>query len=48
MIARQLAELAGEATCAIREQQLSLAIAAGIPEQLAGRRVAGMVLVADA
>src|SRR5690349_881936 len=48
MVAGQLAELAGEAARAIGEQQLGLAVAAGIPQQLAGGRVAGVVLVADA
>jgi hypothetical protein len=44
MVARQLAELAGETHATIREQDFGLAEAAGIENELAGRRVARGVL----
>src|SRR5271156_5216234 len=46
MIARQLADLRGEAHAAIGEQNLGLADAAGIENDLARRGIAGVVLVA--
>ena len=48
MVAGELADLAGEMHPAIGEQDLGLADAAGIEDDLAGRGVAGVVLVADA
>src|SRR5947207_688725 len=48
VVARQLAKLAGKHCRAIREQQLSLAEAAGVPQHLARRRVAGVILEANA
>src|SRR5262245_20690531 len=47
VIAGQLADLAGEARAAVGEQDLRLADAAGIEEELAGGRVARVVLVTE-
>src|SRR6266567_8092047 len=47
MVARQLARLAGEANRPIGDQDLGLADPAGIEQHLAGRRVAGRILVTD-
>src|SRR5665213_2372769 len=47
MVARQLARFAGEHRRAVRKQDLGLADAAGIQQQLAGSGVAGGVLVAE-
>src|ERR1700689_3825817 len=48
MIARELTHLAGEMHAAIGQQDFRFANAAGIKNDLAGRRVAGVVLVRDA
>src|ERR1700716_2148255 len=48
MIARELAHLAGKMHAAIGQQDLGLADAAGIKDDLAGRGIAGVVLVGDA
>ncbi len=48
MVAGELAHLAGEMHAAIGEQDLGLADAAGIEDDLARRRIAGVVLVGDA
>src|SRR5580692_3949308 len=48
MIAGKLADFAGEADIAIGEQNFSLADAARIENDLAGRGIAGVVLVAQA
>ena len=48
MIAGELAHLAGEMHAAIGEQDFGLADAAGIEDDLAGRGIAGVVLVGDA
>src|SRR5690348_11502988 len=48
MIAGELTRLAREAGVAVREEQLGLADAAGVQQQLAGGRVAGRVLGPDA
>src|SRR5580698_4065302 len=48
MIARQLTHLAGEMHAAIGQQDFRFADAAGIENDLAGRRIAGVVLVRDA
>src|SRR5712692_9564362 len=48
VIAGELADLAGETGRAVREEDLGLAEAAGIEQDLAGRGMAGMVLIADA
>src|ERR1700731_3405018 len=47
MIARELAHLAGETHAAIGQQDFRFADAAGIENDLAGRRIAGVVLVRD-
>src|SRR5688500_14179103 len=47
MIARQLSHLACEQHISVREDQLRLAVAAGVPEDLAGRGVARVVLEPD-
>jgi len=46
MVAGELADLAGEADTAISEQDLGLADAAGIENEVSRRREAGVVLVA--
>ena len=46
MIARELADFGGEARAAIREQDLGLADAAGIEDDLAGRGIGRVVLLA--
>src|SRR5260370_9880 len=48
VIARELAPLAGEVHAAIGQQNLGFADAAGVKNDLAGRRIAGVVLVRDA
>ncbi len=48
VVAGELAELAGELACAVREEDLGLAVATRIKEDLAGGRVARRVLEADA
>src|SRR4030081_1975110 len=48
MVAGELAHLAGEMHAAIGEQNLGFADAAGIEDDLAGRGIAGVVLVRDA
>src|SRR4029079_13554498 len=48
MIAGELSHLAGEPHAAIGEQDLSLADATGIKDDLTRRRIAGVVLVSDA
>src|ERR1700735_1323826 len=48
MIARQLTHLAGEMHAAIGQQDFRFADAAGVENDLAGRRIAGVVLVRDA
>ena len=47
MIAGELAHLARKMHAAIGEQNFGLADAAGIKNDLAGRRIAGVVLEAD-
>src|SRR6202030_1254427 len=47
MISGELADLAGEVHAAIGEQNLGLADAAGIEDDLARRRIAGVVLKAQ-
>jgi len=47
VVARELACLARESRRSVRKQDLGLAEAARVQEKLAGRRVAGVVLVAD-
>src|ERR1700679_2944205 len=47
MISRELTDLAGETHIAIGEQDLGFAGAAGIENDLDGRRIAGVVLVAQ-
>src|SRR6185503_10523418 len=44
VVAGKLADDAGEHRPAVREQELGLADAAGVPEDLAGRRMTGRVL----
>ena len=48
VVARQLTELAGEHRRAVGEQDLRLAVAAGVKQNLAGGRVTRRVLKADA
>src|SRR6202035_879362 len=48
MIAGELAHLAGEVDAAIGQKDFGLADAAGIEDDLAGRGIAGVVLVRDA
>src|SRR3979411_800084 len=48
MIAGELAHLAGEMHAAIGQQDFGFADAAGIKNDLAGRGIAGVVLVRDA
>src|SRR5581483_9989344 len=48
VVAGERARLRGERAVAVREEQLRLADAAGVEQQLAGSRVAGGVLGADA
>src|SRR5205807_9077098 len=48
VVAGELAHLAGEMDAAIGQQNLGLADAAGIEDDLAGRGIARMVLVTDA
>src|SRR5215470_16438185 len=48
MVAGELPHLACKMHAAIGEQDLGLADAAGIKDDLAGRRIAGVVFVADA
>src|ERR1700722_19206356 len=48
MIAGQLTHLAGEMHAAIGQQDFRFADAAGVENDLAGRRIAGVVLVRDA
>src|SRR4029077_19039369 len=44
----EVARLRGEAAVAVREQELRLALPAGVERELAGMRVGGRVLGADA
>ena len=48
MVAGELSDLAGEADAAIGEQDLGLADAAGVEEDLARRRIARGILIAEA
>ena len=48
VVAGELPDLAGETDAAIGEQDLGLADATGVKEELTGRRVARRVLVAEA
>jgi hypothetical protein len=48
MVAGELSDLAGEADAAIGEQDLGLADAAGVEEELARRRIARGILIAEA
>ena len=48
MVAGELAHLAGEVHAAIGEQDLGLADTARVEDDLARRRIAGVVLISDA
>ena len=48
MIARQLSHLAGEAAASIGQDDLGLAVAARIEQDVSDRRMAGVILEADA
>src|SRR4051812_24784913 len=47
MVAGELAHLAGEAHATIGEQDLGFADASGVEDDLARRRIAGVVLISD-
>src|SRR5262249_35357256 len=48
MVTRELADDAGEHAATVGEEDLGLAVAAGVEEDLAGRRMAGVVFEPDA
>src|SRR5262249_23780375 len=47
VVARELPQFAGEAACAVGEEDLRLAVAAGVEKNLARRGMAGVILIAD-